>query len=216
MKTIDVVLISGKQGSGKTTLAEAIRRMMFNDRAVVEHITFAEPLYRIHDFAMGILKDAGIERNIVKDGPLLQLIGTEWGRNTIDPNIWAKVLKGKVERRGGQILKNAERVIFLVSDCRFRNEFDIFPDALRVRLDCPNEIRRIRCSMWRENDQHPSETDLDGYAADGRFDMYFDTYLHGTEHCATLVCAQLDKRVWLEKRVPTFEESWKKQKEATA
>jgi len=35
----------------------------------------------------------------------------------------------------------------------------------------------MRCDGWRENTEHPSETDLDEYASDGRFHLKFTTSL---------------------------------------
>ena len=44
----------------------------------------------------------------------LQIIGTEWCRNLIDPNIWTRVVRKKIES------ENPERL--LISDVRFQHE----------------------------------------------------------------------------------------------
>lgn len=75
-------------------------------------------------------------------------------------------------------------MVILVEDMRFKNEFDAFnntPDVLRIRLHCEREIRKQRASMWRETDTHPSEIDLDEYAEQGLFDMYFNTGIMGVD-----------------------------------
>lgn len=195
-----IVLISGKQGSGKTTIQkELFKRINESKRERAFIINFADPLYKMHDYCLGVLEDLGIKREIVKDGPLLQLLGTEWGRKTINENIWVNALHGQIKSiidRQGRGLQ----CVFIVGDCRFENEFDGLPLALRVRLRCPEIVRKSRCSMWRENTNHPSEVGLDFYDEAEKFDMYFDTEKETVNHCATMVMAQLDKATWLEKR----------------
>lgn len=171
-----ILLISGKQGSGKTTLMENLRRQFAASGYRTHNLIFADTIYRIHDFAIQLLKERGIERDIVKDGKLLQLLGTEWGRATIDENIWVKCLEGQMRNileRGKD--HNHSPNIFFISDCRFQNEFDGVPGAFKIRLEASREVRKERCSQWRDNDTHASEIDLDGYAAEGKFDCYVDT-----------------------------------------
>lgn len=201
--TQQIVLISGKQGSGKTTAANQLAKQIRNHEKWYFHImTFAEPIYQMHNYCRGILADAGIDvKHPVKDGNLLQLLGTEWARKTIDENVWVNTLRGRINKL--LVMRNygEERVTFIVADCRFRNEFDAYPEALRVRLRCPEEERKKRAEMWRENTNHPSETDLDEYDSLGLFDMYFDTDKVAPEHIARMVSEELLKSKWTEKRV---------------
>jgi energy-coupling factor transporter ATP-binding protein EcfA2 len=130
-----VYVISGKQGSGKTTLAEMLLKHLGSEARVYK---FADILYELHNMIRNYMRALGIERP-EKDGPLLQLLGTEWGRNTIDENIWPKILYSRVE-------KDAAKIV-LIDDCRFPNEFDMTRETygkncLMVRLECPEEIRR--------------------------------------------------------------------------
>jgi hypothetical protein len=192
-----IILLSGKQGSGKTTLQQDLIRVLHARPGVRCHVVnFADPLYEMHNFCIGKLATLGIKRDIVKDGPLLQLLGTEWGRKTVDENIWVKTLKGQVDRITKMM--GFDRNIFLVGDCRFKNEFYGFPEALRVRLECDRETRKARCSMWRENDTHPSEVDLDDCVDE--FDLVFDTSKDTTSHMSHMIAAQIDKNIWHEKR----------------
>lgn len=176
-----VILISGKQGSGKTTLANALGATLQNElpKTYCNQLTFASTIYEVHDSANRILASKGIKRDIVKDGPLLQLLGTEWGRKTIGENVWVDCLKGDVANtiRSYEGKKGYEdaHVVCIVSDCRFKNEFDGIEDAIKIRLECDKEVRMKRCSMWRDNDTHPSEVDLDEYSESGKFDAYFHT-----------------------------------------
>ena len=171
-----IVLISGKQGSGKTTLATNLRDLWHevpNNRAFI--MKFASPLYDMHNFILGYLADHGIKRDMVKDGPLLQLLGTEWGRKTVSENIWVDLLKAKIKKSQDPSRSYGARQLFIIEDCRFRNEFDAFPDAVKIRLECSLEARQWRCEAWRPNDTHESEMDLDGYSLNNKFDLTFDT-----------------------------------------
>ena len=179
-----IILISGKQGSGKTTLARALIKKINEQPGVyAQNMTFAEPLYTFHDFIWGYLQDHGIEKKHVKDGYLLQLLGTEWGRDKVDPFIWAKLLKARVEKHKNTQGKLYSKTYYIVSDCRFKNEFDAFgtDGVMTVRLYCNKDVRMKRAEMWRETDNHPSETDLDIYAEAGQFDCYYNTEVESVD-----------------------------------
>lgn len=200
---IQTVLISGKQGSGKTTLMNELCKRELHKVAVLP-VNFADPLREMHDAVLGVLQNYGIKREIRKDGPLMQVLGTEWARKSLGEDIWIRLCKketdgietGFFERLG------FERILFIIGDCRFKNEFEAFPEALRVRLRCPREVRKLRCEMWREIETHPSEVDLDGQ--DEKFDVVFDTHINSTSHIATMIEAQLLKDNWIEKRQKTL------------
>lgn len=170
--TPKVIIISGKQGSGKTTLQKQIQSKLYALGNRVELINFADVIYQIHDYAINVLEGVGVKRDLVKDGVLLQLLGTEWGRKTIQENVWCQIAKNRIEN----MAKNMHNVGYVIlGDCRFENEFDFFPDALSIRLECDREIRKTRCSQWRENDAHPSELGLDDYSKNSKFNLYFNT-----------------------------------------
>ena len=190
-----VILISGKQGSGKTTTADELAGELMNqygDDGTILRARFAQPLYEMHNAVLDILKNYGITRNIKKDGPLLQLLGTEWGRKTIDENIWAELTYNKV-----MTLKPRFAII---DDARFENEFDIFPaeTTLRVRLDAPEEVRKERCSMWRDATDHPSEVGLDRYADMGEFDLYCDSANNTRSFNVQAILHTLENRGWID------------------
>jgi ABC-type cobalamin/Fe3+-siderophores transport system ATPase subunit len=199
--SVQIVLISGKQGSGKTTLAKKIAHDIMNmekgTRAVL--MNFADPLREMHDFCLGVLASGGIVRDIQKDGELMQLLGTEWGRK-IDPDIWVKVFRGRLKSNIDRLGNLFEKYVIIIGDCRFPNEFEMMPEALRVRLECPREIRKERAEYWRQNEMHPSEIALDDHVFAGKFDMMFDTQTQSVEHCASMIGAQLFKQSWIEKR----------------
>ena len=166
-----VILISGKQGSGKSTTAEAlVKRLIGVGIEQTRIFKFAGPLYEMHDAVLSILTKYGVHRpGLVKDGPLLQVLGTEWGRNTVDSNIWVKCAKAQVQNWFDR--RPNEYAFAILDDCRFENEFDAFPDAFKIRLECNDKWRKERCSMWRDNQNHPSEIGLDAYANADKFDL---------------------------------------------
>jgi phosphomevalonate kinase len=165
-----VLLISGKQGSGKTTLALAVREHFGSDKVV--RIRFAQPLYEMHDECRKIMTKYGIKMDLTKkDGNLLQLLGTEWLRTKIGEDTLIQCVINRIGELG------PEKVI-IVEDCRFENEFDLVSKAYStatVRLECSRDQRRKRAEMWREAEDHPSEIGLDHYAAMGRFQKTLNT-----------------------------------------
>jgi chloramphenicol 3-O-phosphotransferase len=185
-----VILLSGKQGSGKTTTADALAdqlRTTSNNNLRVMRVRFASIIYEMHDAIQKIAKGYGIPMES-KDRTLLQLLGTEWGRNTKGENVWVDALKQKVRN------ENADVVI--IDDMRFPNEFHAFDDDLgfnflTVRLDCPSAIRQERCGSYFGGAEHPSEIQLDQYASDGFFDVYLDTSLMNTDSCVNTILATI-------------------------
>lgn len=178
-----IILISGKQGSGKTTLAEELRKyQMQTNHTRIKEFKFAQIIYDIHNFAIGRLSEAGINRpELKKDGRLLQLLGTEWGRATIDMNVWVKALDFEIQKFFTET-KHFNTLIAVVSDCRFQNEFDHFSkmkETFSVRLQCDRKTRKKRCESWRETDTHLSELDLDDHI--DKFDIVVNSAEHPVE-----------------------------------
>ena len=186
-----IVLISGKMGSGKTTLANALCHKYHDGFVFLKN--FADALYLIHAYCRGFLYRAKIKPEGEKDRKLLQWLGTEWGR-AIDPDIWVKILKSEIEeiiceRRDEGFDPGTD--LFIVADCRFENEITAFPNALKVRLECSRDVRKARCSKWTETDGHPSEIGLDTFKD---WDLILDTGTTSVEECAQIVLEKLKGR----------------------
>lgn len=164
-----IIMISGKQGSGKTTLADRLYDKLVNPDTLtgVVRLKFADPLYAANEALKDAMEPFGIPVS-EKEGAFLQFLGTEWGRKK-DPDIWVKALKKQVSFYEAQ----APGSFIIIDDCRFKNEFDAFPDALRIRLKAPEEDRKVRTHVWRDNTLHASETDLDDY--ESKFELVIDT-----------------------------------------
>lgn len=82
------------------------------------------PLPQLNNRPQGfaLISLAGVLTQVIASGEpyggatpryLMQMIGTEWGRNLIDPDIWVKAWLRKVEAIAGPVV---------VDDCRFPNE----------------------------------------------------------------------------------------------
>lgn len=120
-----------KMRSGKDTAADHLVRHCGG--AVMK---FATPMYEIHDFAVKRLGLVGKQRR------LLQLIGTEWGRQTLGEDFWVDQLQKDLVNYPGSVY---------VTDCRFPNEAErlrrlgfcmvrvIRPDQERVKAGATSE-----------------------------------------------------------------------------
>lgn len=161
-----VVGISGKMGSGKTTLSNALAAEIVPSFQV----RFAGPLYECHEAVWSILEDYGLPRE-QKSRDFLTWLGTEFVRKR-DTDFWVKALGKKIEQIKNSV--SPEDPLVIVDDVRFENEFLGLPGSLMVRLECPVDVRRDRASAWSDA-KHASEIGLDEYSRDGRFDLYFDT-----------------------------------------
>lgn len=160
-----IVLISGKQGSGKTTLA----RLLQEELAHVCLMKFADPLYAMHDAVYSTLSTYGVKKPQRPDGTLLQLLGTDWGRVCLGPDIWSSIAAARVSEAlcGGS-------AIVVIDDLRFPNELTAFDrsQTLLVRLECPEATRAMRAEKWRNLTSHPSEIGLDEFQG---WDLVFST-----------------------------------------
>ena len=138
-----VIAISGKMHSGKTTVSNIIKGKMVDKNVV--HLPFAGPL---KEFATLLgwngKKDA-------KGRRLLQLLGTECGRACIDVEIWTKAWKKSFEAL-------PDNTIVLVDDMRFQNELAVLcslQDVIFIDVIRPSE-QSFR-SKWFPWTQHSSE-----------------------------------------------------------
>lgn len=180
-----IILISGKMGSGKSTLTENLLTTLRELSYLAMSIKFADPLYEMHSRVLSVLVEYGVPTP-KKDGLLLQQLGTEWGRKAYGENIWVDLAKKKVESFMDGDKPN--RRVAIIDDCRFKNELFGFPEALKVRLVCDRDARKSRTDAWRENEMHQSEVDLDDVDP-SHFDLVIDTGLNTKEQVLETVLA---------------------------
>jgi hypothetical protein len=137
---------------------------------------FAEPLYEIHNACLPVLKKHGfVPHDCDKDGAFLQIIGTEYGRKMKGDNVWVDIVRRAVAAAIGTAEALGEKMFITIEDARFENEFDAFPDSLRIRLEASEGMRKERTHSWRNATNHASEIGLDKYDLARKFDLYFDS-----------------------------------------
>jgi hypothetical protein len=113
-----VIGLCGKAGSGKSTAIEALKT---RGRPVSVN-KFAGPLYAIQNYIYKVIEPVyNPPEDFVKDRFLLQFLGTDWGRKTINDSIWINLWKNKVEK----VLAQDSNVIVVSDDTRFDNEAEI-------------------------------------------------------------------------------------------
>lgn len=192
-----ILLISGKQGSGKTTLAQNLfNNLTKDDNFWVYSLKFADPLYEMYEQIWRVMEKFGEPRPVKIDGTLLQLLGTEWGRKNVRENLWCEILQNRVAQIINHTAQNRSRV-FIVDDARFPNEIDAFDKlvnvkVLKVRLEASEYIRRQRAAKWRNAVTHPSEIALDSYS---KWDHVIFTDKHNGPETLKLVERQLSTTI---------------------
>lgn len=188
-----VILISGGQGAGKTTLCRILRQEFETRNNRTASFKFAQPLYDMHHAVHKVLRSYGIDREHQgTDGVLLQVLGTEWGRRVLGNNVWVRALLNTVEMYWAL---NPSTMIF-IDDVRFPNElhaFDKYPDVnvVSIRLECDKGVRQARAEKWRPNESHQSERALDEHK--GKFTYTFDSGANSAASIAQEVYRCLSK-----------------------
>lgn len=119
-----VIGIAGKKGSGKTTFANMLHTRAKELELSVYNTTLAAPIKNMLFAGFPNLATLSLETEEEKNEivpptgktarHLLQTLGTEWGRNHVDKNIWINLLEER--------LKSQNTDLAIVSDLRFENE----------------------------------------------------------------------------------------------
>ncbi len=170
-----IIGISGKKGSGKSTVSDMfltegfyldsfatsvkdIAAIIFNyDRTKIEGFTVEDRIWRenIDNEISNFLGRPFRPRDA------LTLIGTEFGRNMIHPNIWIKTVFDRY--------KSNENKNLVITDLRFPNEFESIKKhkgyTIRIYRPCLQENKPNNIV-----NEHISETALDSKEANSEFD----------------------------------------------
>lgn len=123
MSVPKLIGITGKAGSGKDTLADAL----VLEYGAVKY-NFALPLKQALNAMFGWTMDQWNDREW-KEGiipwlgksprMLAQTLGTEWGRELVHPELWVLLAE---QRYKAHVAQGPDRVPFVIPDVRFDNE----------------------------------------------------------------------------------------------
>jgi nucleoside-triphosphatase THEP1 len=146
-----LIALTGAKGVGKSTYA----KFLAGENGTV--LSFATPIKHMlrllvgHEYVFGDKKNEETHLGVT-GRVLLQTLGTEWGRQTIDQDIWVKAMK--------RILTDAmfdEYHPIVIDDLRFENE------AKMIR-EFNGEVWHIdRKNFTPSNDNHISEAGVKSF-----------------------------------------------------
>jgi len=181
---VKIVAFSGKRGSGKDAAADVLAREFgFARVALAEPLkTFLTTVLGLPDDDLRVWGPSGMrEETIPSVGrsvrEMLQTLGTEWGRESVHPDLWIDCLLRRcasyeresldVLRAGGSVFDDAKRMgryhdRFVVTDVRFPNEVR----RLRERGGVVVRLRRPSAEQSDAASLHASETALDAMPDD--------------------------------------------------
>lgn len=148
MKQKLMIGISGKMGSGKSTISNLLKEAWESAGMKVEKLSVAAPIYNGQDL---LYKEYGLQLEGAKDRDLLIAIGL-WGRSK-DPDFWLNQL--------AKMAIDSEADIIICDDVRFENEAKFF-DKVGFLIRLEGDQRGDNIDPSRAN--HPTECDLDGYS----------------------------------------------------
>lgn len=117
--TFKLIGISGPARCGKDTAADFI----IDKRPAYQKVSFADPIKAMlrvgFDMTDGQLYGHHKEEIDMRYGrsprDMMQTLGTEWGRELVDGDIWVKAMEAHLNKLGGT---------FVIPDVRFENEAD--------------------------------------------------------------------------------------------
>lgn len=155
-----IIGLCGLAGCGKNAVAEILAR-----RQGAEVIAFAGPIYEAVAAITG-LSIAELQDRERKEIPLpwlgksprelLQTLGTEWGRESVHPEIWVRTAMRRA---------SASRLA-VITDCRFTNE----AQAIRQAGGRVWQVRRRASGLGGQTGRHASEAGIPDELVDLRID----------------------------------------------
>lgn len=157
-----IIGLAGRKQSGKTSAAQYLEKSGF------VRLSFAEPMRKMLDALLlsygysqrEIERMLTIDKEVllgeIEQSPrhLLQTLGTEWGRNCINPDLWLLVARQKI------LHADSDYIVF--DDVRFENEAAMIRDlgGLIIHIDRGELL----------SDFHASEAGIDDHEADAFVD----------------------------------------------
>jgi cytidylate kinase len=169
-----IIALTGYARSGKDTACDMLQNN-YNPNYI--KISFATTIYNMLATMLGtsveVINDMKVTGGVIPGTDCtirkaLQTLGTEWGRELIDEDIWAKTLINKVR----QIDEEYGHVNICISDLRFINEVRVLK---QYEEDTGNIVKIVGIRRHSEQPQtfHASEMDIQTI-----FDKYCDTIIN--------------------------------------
>lgn len=175
-----IILLAGPKGVGKSTLAHHLSIEYRSQGFETLQLSFASTLKQMTKVffdAFDIeLNNENKEKNFVFQMPqgqvifsprkVMQTLGTEWGRECIDKNLWSLIIQNKIKN----LFESNPNSIVIIDDCRYENEvldLEGFSDDNVVIA-----LSRARIAYTGE---HPSEQGLPADLVD--FEVELPEYL---------------------------------------
>lgn len=143
-----IIGLTGRKGCGKSSVAN-----IFRDRLGYEILSFASPIkdmLRVLGLGDAELNDPTIKEIVLDEygkspRELMQILGTEFGRDLIDPRIWVTALEKRIEAGTD----------YVIDDVRFPNEAEM------IHARGGKVVRIYRPAQEEEaEDRHISESGL--------------------------------------------------------
>lgn len=150
-----IIGLAGRKRSGKSTIAEYLHETMHTEVfAFADPIRWACDVVFEHIIAPKFWDELEREEIIPAIGKsrrqIEQMLGTEWGRELIHPDLWNIILQHRIQK----VLKDCPRTeLIVIEGIRFENE------AALVRAMGGTVIHVVRPSVMLEQlaDPHESE-----------------------------------------------------------
>lgn len=182
-----VVGITGKARSGKDTFAGILKTAIEMDHDKYHKVVstaLADPIRdMISTLGLGedIFSDDNKERplppplNHITPRELMTTLGTDWGRNIIDINIWTKITLNK-------ILNNPDKH-FIITDVRFDNEAQMIRDLGGIVIHIRGDRAGSKFNSHESENGvtvHPDDLGINNYSTTTLSDLAkaADTIIH--------------------------------------
>jgi hypothetical protein len=143
-----IIALTGAKTVGKTTIAKAVQAWAIDSKIVSFATPIKEMLWQMgipYEALNGKDKEAIIPELGKSSRELMQSLGTEWGRDLINRNIWVFAMQKQIERTKEEII--------IIDDLRFENEANWV-------LTRGGKIIKLQRDGIDYNDQHSSEQPL--------------------------------------------------------
>lgn len=132
IKNTQLIGIAGRAGSGKNTVAHILTDMVGRTTIQPFALPLKQAISKIFGCTLKTLEDRNLKSSTIPNFNVtyrhaMQTLGTEWGRNMIDKDIWLKICQdefGEWKERQEDEIANDElpERFFIVPDVRFDNE----------------------------------------------------------------------------------------------